>query len=214
MHYFISYLFLAYIICAIPFGVIFAKILGKNDLRKTGSGNIGATNAFRTGGKALGILTFLADFFKGYFFVAAVPYFFPGGLQEILSSITAFTCVVAHIISYSIIPFLKHTLSYLLFLKKTNYKKMGGKGVATAFGTLLAINPILFGLAIGFWLLGFYITKTSGIAAMISFLMLSVVIIFFDNVNLLIKFYCFIIFIVIISTHLKNLKQYISHKNN
>lgn len=55
----------SYFLGSIPFGLIYSKILGYGDIRKIGSGNIGATNALRTGSKLLALLTLLSDIFKG-----------------------------------------------------------------------------------------------------------------------------------------------------
>ena len=58
----------SYLLGSIPFGLIITKFFLKEDVRKIGSGNIGATNVLRTGKKSLAILTLLLDIFKGYFF--------------------------------------------------------------------------------------------------------------------------------------------------
>ena len=59
----------SYILGSVPFGLVLTKIFLKKDIRKIGSGNIGATNVLRTGKKFLGVATLLLDAFKGYFSV-------------------------------------------------------------------------------------------------------------------------------------------------
>lgn len=109
---------LAYILGSVPSGFIIGALSGV-DVRNTGSGNIGATNVARALGKGLGLLTLLADMAKGY-----VPIFIAQRLG--MSDIA--------IASVAIAAFLGHL--YPVFLRFH-----GGKGVATAFGALLAIAP-------------------------------------------------------------------------
>lgn len=107
-----SYLFVTYLFASIPFGLLFGKLLGTKDLRSSGSGNIGATNALRVGGKLQGVLTLLADVLKGFIFV----YFAQDSIQEWV----AFTAILAHVFPI-----------WLSF--------KGGKGVATALGAILPL---------------------------------------------------------------------------
>jgi glycerol-3-phosphate acyltransferase PlsY len=109
---------LSYLLGSIPSGFVIGALSGI-DVRNTGSGNIGATNVARALGKRLGLLTLLADTAKGY-----LPVFIAGYL-EFSDFVTAAVAVAA---------FLGHL--YPVFLR---FK--GGKGVATAFGALLAIAP-------------------------------------------------------------------------
>lgn len=153
MALYLVYFLVSYSVCAIPFGVLFAKLLNKNDLRTVGSGNIGATNALRTGGKLLGILTLLADVFKGYVFVYVGPYFFPDyfGLNDIYIYLLALICVLGHVFSYSIIGLIAYFINILIFKCESNFKRSGGKGVATALGTLFALNPSVGYICIFLW---------------------------------------------------------------
>src|SRR5271169_2107289 len=109
-----------YLLGSIPFGLIFAKILGGKDVRTAGSGNIGATNVSRVAGPLAGILTLLLDAAKGY---AAVL------LAARLSDDTAMWLVIA---GFSAL--LGHCYPVWLRFK-------GGKGVATAAGVFLALSP-------------------------------------------------------------------------
>jgi len=111
----------AYLAGSIPFGLVLMKLAGKGDVRKSGSGNIGATNVLRTGGKALGILTMVLDITKGF-----VPVYLARrwGLPPQMLSFVALAGVVGHIFT----PWLRFK---------------GGKGVATAMGVALAYHPMM-----------------------------------------------------------------------
>lgn len=113
---------LAYLLGAVPFGLIVVRGFKGIDLRLTGSGNIGATNAGRAGGWFLGILTLLFDVSKG-----ALPVFLAAAIQppyrEMAMSLTAVAALLGHLFPV-----------YLRF-------KTGGKGVATAAGSFLVLSP-------------------------------------------------------------------------
>ena len=106
---------------SIPFGLLVVRLAGKGDIRNTGSGNIGATNVMRSGGKALGILTLLLDVAKGFLpvFLAKIQ-----GLPSHLLSFVALAAVLGHVFT----PWLRFK---------------GGKGVATALGVALAYHPMM-----------------------------------------------------------------------
>lgn len=108
----------AFLCGSIPFGLLLVKLAGKGDVRAHGSGNIGATNVSRVGGKALGILTLLLDILKGF-----LPVFLAkkAGLGEGALSLMALAAVLGHVFT----PWLKF---------------LGGKGVATALGVALAFR--------------------------------------------------------------------------
>ena len=108
----------SYILGSIPTGFIVGAISGV-DVRRAGSGNIGATNVARVLGKSLGLLTLLADTAKGYLPVLIGQYF---GMTHVAIAGAAIAAFLGHL--------------YPVFLKFR-----GGKGVATAFGSLLAIAP-------------------------------------------------------------------------
>jgi glycerol-3-phosphate acyltransferase PlsY len=113
----------AYLLGSIPFGLILAKLFGGTDVRKEGSGNIGATNVARVAGPMAGILTLVLDAAKG---AAAVQ------LAERLSNTSATWMMIA-----AMAALLGHC--YPVWLK---FK--GGKGVATAAGIFIALCPLAF----------------------------------------------------------------------
>ncbi|CAO5678436.1 MAG: Glycerol-3-phosphate acyltransferase [Holosporales bacterium] len=202
---------LAYGICAIPFGLIFAKLLNKEDLRTVGSGNIGATNALRTGGKTLGILTLIADLLKGYAVVCFVPYAMP--IFFICNSAYLFllgiTCVLGHVFSYSPISFIRNVIHFCFFKKRIPIKKSGGKGVATAFGTLFALNQRASIILLASWLCSFLIIRISGISALVSFFLLPIFLVLFDIGTVNLKIYAVALSFIIFLTHTDNIKKYI-----
>jgi glycerol-3-phosphate acyltransferase PlsY len=108
---------LAYLLGSIPFGLVLTKAAGLDDIRKTGSGNIGATNVLRSGRKGLAAATLLLDGGKGTLAVVLGLHF--GGPD--MAAIAAFFAVVGH--------------DFPVWLKFR-----GGKGVATALGVLLGLN--------------------------------------------------------------------------
>jgi len=124
----------AYLIGAIPFGLLFGKIAGV-DVRKAGSGNIGATNVNRLLGRKMGVLTLAADVAKGYLPMLAASYLLSNDAGR---DIWVMSCGGA--------AFLGHLFPVYLRFK-------GGKGVATALGVFLYLDPVAVLLA----LLGFLV---------------------------------------------------------
>jgi glycerol-3-phosphate acyltransferase PlsY len=116
----------SYILGSIPVGYLLVLIFRKEDVRETGSGNIGATNVARAGGKGLGIATLLLDALKGYLAVRLAMHFAPtvGGVVSTLAIAAAVAAVVGHI--------------FTIWL---GFK--GGKGIATALGVFIALAPMV-----------------------------------------------------------------------
>ncbi|MGA0616735.1 glycerol-3-phosphate 1-O-acyltransferase PlsY [Paracoccus sp. KR1-242] len=136
---------LGYLLGSIPFGLVIARALGLGDLRKIGSGNIGATNVLRTGNKPAALATLLLDSGKG---AAAVL------LARWLAGPDAAMIAGAA-------AFLGHLFPVWLGFK-------GGKGVATFLGTLLALDWRLGLAACGLWLLAAVIGRISSLSALVA----------------------------------------------
>lgn len=194
--HFIIFLFITYIIASIPFGLVFSKIYGTKSLTSHGSGNIGTTNAFRIGGKKVGMLTFISDFLKGFFPVFSAPYLIEiFDLQiEMFFVIIAAVCVLGHVYSFWL-------------------KGKGGKGVATAFGTILAINPTLFIFAILIWGITFFISRISAIAGLATFIILPFLNLMNDNSTIWLMYYLIFLSGLIILTHRSNIINYAARHN-
>jgi glycerol-3-phosphate acyltransferase PlsY len=138
---------IAYLFGSIPFGLLITRAMGLGDIRKIGSGNIGATNVLRTGRKGLAAATVLLDGLKG---AAAVLL---GSVA--IGPLGVLVCGVAAVLGH-------------LFPVWLGFR--GGKGVATGFGVLIAANP-LAGLICGaVWVAMAKIVKMSSAAALVSFL--------------------------------------------
>ena len=123
----------AYLIGAIPFGFLIGKMRGV-DVRTVGSKNIGATNVFRTVGKGWGLLAFVCDVMKGLLPTVAARLYGPS--VSWLPLAVGVACVIGHMLT----PYMKFK---------------GGKGVATAFGMLIALIPGLVGCAFALFALVF-----------------------------------------------------------
>ena len=193
--------FFSYLSGSIPFGLILTKFFGGQDVRKIGSGNIGATNVLRTGNKYLAATTLILDILKGYIPVIITQQYFPGLIQ--------LSCLLA---------FLGHVFPVWLKFK-------GGKGVSTYIGILLALSIQLGFLFIFTWLTVSLIFKYSSLSSMFSSLTVFTVTLIKDTalqsidsntyIEEEIKLILFIFFILIMFTHRKNisnLKNKTEHK--
>ena len=174
-----------YLIGSIPFAYILTKLSGSGDVRKIGSGNVGATNVLRTGKKKLAFLVLLFDILKGFLpLIVLKNYFLTSSSEIIISSIASFT-ILGHI--------------FPVWLK---FK--GGKGVATYIGYISAIN-FIFGIVFIFlWVLIALIKKYSSLASIVSLIVLPIsiyVMQFNKDINLLL----FVISIFILIKHYSNI---------
>jgi glycerol-3-phosphate acyltransferase PlsY len=144
----------AYLLGSIPFGLILVRVFRKQDIRQQGSGNIGATNVIRSGGKGLGAATFLLDAAKGY---VAVLLAWQVGLHvhqtqfqtQNLAATAAVCALVGHV--------------YPLWL---GFK--GGKGVATGFGVFLGITATAALVALASFIVIFALTRYVSLASIIA----------------------------------------------
>ena len=178
----------SYFLGSIPFGLILTKIFLNKDLREIGSGNIGATNALRTGKKSLGVLTLLLDGLKAYLTVLITLSYLPEYIY-----FSALLCILGHI--------------FPVWLK---FK--GGKGVAVYLGILFSFSVSLGIFFIISWLTILFFSKYASLSSLISTLLIFIYSIIFKSFNESIFF--FIIFIIIIYTHRKNIVRLKNKKEN
>ena len=178
----------SYLMGSIPFGYILTKKFLKKDIRKIGSGNIGATNALRTGNKLVGYSTLSLDVLK-----AIIPIIFIKINYSDYIYVSSLCIFVGHV-----------------FPVWLNFK--GGKGVATYVGILFCIN-VLFGvLFISTWLLLYFIFKYSSLSSLLATLIIPSYIFFFlDGKNI---FFFLIMFILIFFTHRENVKRLINKEES
>lgn len=178
-----------YFFAAIPFGLVFSKIAGIGDIRKVGSGNIGATNVLRSGNKKIAALTLLFDAFKGFFPVLVSSYFIPGHEFGV-----GFLAIFAHIFPV-----------YLKF--------KGGKGVATTLGVYLAWNPTFGLFVLTTWLLTAKLFKVSSISALVAAL-LAPFFAYFLGVNSAVIPFTALIAAILFYTHRDNIKRLINRQES
>lgn len=136
-----------YLLGSVPFGLVFTKAAGLEDIRKIGSGNIGATNVLRTGRKGLALATLLCDSGKG-----AVAVLIAALLSPYAALGAALGSVIGHL--------------YPVWL---NFK--GGKGVATILGVLLALTPLAGVMTCATWLVMALIFRISSLSALVAVLL-------------------------------------------
>ena len=150
---------MAYLIGSIPFGFLIAKTQGK-DIRTLGSGNIGATNVFRSISKKLGIITFALDVGKGLCGVLLVPL--------LASKITGVTCEGMGLqLLCGAMTIAGHNWTCFLGFK-------GGKGIATSAGMLIGLSPVCVGIAFLGWLVTFLTTRYVSVASIVACLVLAI----------------------------------------
>ena len=172
---------ISYLMGSIPFGFILTKIFLKKDIREIGSGNIGATNALRTGNKAVGYSTLVLDVLKAVTPVIYVKIFF----QDFL--------YVA-----SLCAFLGHVFPIWLKFK-------GGKGVATYLGILFAIDFYFGIIFIISWFITFFISKFSSLSSLVGAASIPIYLLILTQFDQVIFFT--IIFVLIFFTHRENIKR-------
>ena len=172
---------ISYLMGSIPFGLILTKIFLSKDIREIGSGNIGATNALRTGNKAIGYSTLLLDILKAVAPVVYVKIFYQDFLY--IASLCAF---------------LGHVFPIWLKFK-------GGKGVATYVGILFAINfyfGIIFAIS---WFVTFFISKFSSLSSLVGAASIPIYLLILTQFDQVIFFT--IMFVLIFFTHRENIKR-------
>jgi len=141
---------LSYLLGSIPFAIVVSRLMGLQDPRSFGSGNPGATNVLRTGNKKAAVLTLLGDAAKGWLAVTLAAYI-----------ATRLGISVAVVAACAVAAFLGHVYSCFLKFK-------GGKGVATALGVLLALEPWLAFVVAGSWMLIAYASRYSSLGSIVA----------------------------------------------
>ena len=177
--------FFSYLIGSIPFGYIFTKIFLKKDIRNIGSGNIGATNALRTGNKLVGYSTLFFDILKAVAPVIFIKFNY-----------------YDHVYICSFCIFLGHIFPIWLKFK-------GGKGVATYLGIIFCLNYLLGSVFLIIWFITFLISKYSSLSSLIASLVIPIYHYFFvDSEN---HYFFVMMFVMIFFTHRENIKRLINN---
>ena len=174
-----------YFFGSIPFGLLLTRFAGEGDIRKIGSGNIGATNVLRTGHKSLAAATLVLDAGKGAFCVYIIGLYLP----DIYLGIAGASAVVGH--------------CYPIWLKFS-----GGKGVATGLGIIAMLSPISGFLFIITWIIIAFLFKYSSLSALLAFFVSSISSFFVErsDISLAILFMTLITFF----RHKENIKRLLS----
>lgn len=192
MIYFLPvYLLAGYLLGSIPFGLVLCKVAGYGDIRKIGSGNIGATNVLRTGNKFLALMTLLLDSGKGAIAVLiaifSIKYFGNiGYYRDYVVAIAGLGAVLGHI-----------------FPVWLGFK--GGKGVATTLGTLLAVSPMTGVVSCLTWLIVAVLSRISSLSALVAMIVAPVVAYFYSGWIVGVIIGC--IAIVVWVRHKENIKR-------
>ena len=171
----------SYLLGSIPFGLLITKLFLKEDIRKVGSGNIGATNVLRTGKKILAASTLFLDVFKGFASVYLTSKYFSEFVY-----LSGLACFLGHV--------------FPIWLK---FK--GGKGIATYLGIILALSfklALVFGVS---WLVILYATKYSSLSSIIG--SLNVFLFAFLSTSISLDFFYFTFLMIIIFTHRENIMR-------
>ena len=171
----------SYILGSIPFGLLLTKIFLKKDIRKIGSGNIGATNVLRAGKRSLGAATLLLDALKAYASILVTLNFSSDYIY-----LSGLLCLLGHV--------------FPIWLKFN-----GGKGIAVYLGILFAFSVYLGFIFIISWVVILYISKYSSLSSLISSMTVLLYSITLNNFNM--SFFLFMIFIIIIYTHRENISR-------
>lgn len=146
----IAALLVAYLIGSVSFAVVVSRLMGLADPRTYGSGNPGATNVLRTGNRKAALLTLLGDALKGVAAVLLVRSLAPGwGLTETTVMLAGLLAFIGHL--------------YPVF-----HRFQGGKGVATAAGVLLAVDPLIGLGTLATWLIIAFFFRISSLAAVVA----------------------------------------------
>ena len=203
-------LILGYILGAIPFGWIWVRLFLKKNICQEGSGNVGAANALRAGGKLPGILTLVGDVGKAYLSITLIPIFFLfffkgqwhwelmnpfyGGLRPFESYFAAMGVIIGHCFSF-----------WLRF--------KGGKGVAVSFGIVLVLSPLLMGVGLVIWYLVFKRIRISSVSSMVAFSPLPLVALFLLEDRPLAGLMTFLFFFIV-QRHKENILRLLEGTEN
>ncbi len=190
----IIFLLLSYLMGAIPSGYLVTNWLKKIDLRKFGSGNVGATNVTRVIGIKYGLLVAGFDILKGFLPVIIARYFLSPDVSICIIFLIGITAIVGH--------------SWSVFLKFS-----GGKGVATTVGVILAVFPQGLIIFILIWIGLVLLTRYVSLASITATVSLPFAAYFFHRGQFYI-FFCLLLAIFVITTHRSNIRRLLTGREN
>lgn len=193
MIYTLAAIVCAYLLGSIPTAYIFGRLLKGIDIREHGSGNVGATNVFRTMGKGAGIAVFALDFAKGLIAVTVLPMFF----QRMFPGSGIWSGEVFLLLGASAIT--GHIWTVFLRFK-------GGKGVATTAGVMAGLAPLIMAAGLIIWVAVFSIWRYVSFASIVAALSLPVMSVIFGR-DIVFTLFCSILCIIGIYSHRSNIKR-------
>ena len=192
----VSIFIFGYFLGSIPFGLILTKISGLGDIRKIGSGNIGATNVLRTGNKKIALFTLLLDGCKGALAIYLITIILPKVFDNNFNMVEFYQCTVA------ISAVVGHCFPIWLRFK-------GGKGVATGFGVILSLNLNIGIVALLIWVLIAKVFKISSMSALIAYFLIPVFMFYYET-EFIYFLSSFIISLICFVQHRENIKRLIN----
>ena len=188
----LSLIFATYLIGSFPTAFVMGKVIRGEDIRKHGSGNVGATNAIRVLGAGPGLITLLIDFLKGYVVVGflAPAICVDGGNIPFFKILACVAVIAGH--------------NWMVFL---SFK--GGKGVATTAGAFLALTPLVTVCALVVWGIAVLLTRYVSLGSMLSGISLAVFMTVFNQPPVY-RWFAILIAAAIILKHHGNIKRLIA----
>ena len=182
---------LAYLVGSIPTALIISKAFFGIDIREYGSGNMGATNTFRVLGKKYGTIVMMVDILKGMAAVGLynlLPFYLHNELERTnLMLALGVAAVIGHI-----------------FPVFANFK--GGKGVATLFGMILTIQPVIAVSCVGVFILVLYLTRYVSLSSMLGAIMLPICVLWIWNDDVVLyRVFAISVAVMVLLTHQKNI---------
>ncbi|TDX52895.1 glycerol-3-phosphate 1-O-acyltransferase PlsY [Orenia marismortui] len=182
----------SYLLGSIPFALIVVRLVKGVDIRKYGSGNIGATNAFRLLGLSMGILVALLDIGKGFLAVSIARIFFPD--QSLILLLAGLAAIAGH--------------NWPIFLKFN-----GGRGVATSVGVLISLSPKAVLITFLVWIIIVVTTQYVSLASITGAILIPILMLLFGQDKFVLIF-TLLISIFVIYRHLPNIKRLLSGTEN
>ena len=202
----ITFALVAYVLGSIPNAIWVGKRFYDIDVREHGSGNAGATNVFRVLGKVPGTIVLILDILKGYLAVRladVVDFLSRDGYSDL-----ALRLAVG---DHKLLMVLFGTMSVIGHLIPLFAKFKGGKGVATLFGMLIALNPAVAGLALSVFVVTNIITGYVSIGSLLAGLSIPFLFVrVFGETDLSILIFSFLVAGLVLVTHRKNIKRLIA----
>ncbi len=185
----------SYLVGSIPTAFLAGKLLKGIDIRQVGSGNIGATNVFRSIGKTAGIGVLVIDMLKGVVPVLLAANFAPGPYTEIYKILAGLAAICGHI--------------WTVFL---NFK--GGKGVATSTGVLLTLAPIAALAAFIVFILTVTISRYISLGSMMAASAMPLLTWYFNPGQTELFYFVLVVAVLIDLRHIPNLKRIVKHEEH